>query len=408
MTGKELVHAVLFLLAVAVAWIRSSLPDFREEDVYFRVKIRGDVLSEGARTVTRVVIEECEIDELEGRKGTLVVYGELLRHDRDLIFTGDVRVRDNRVFIYASGRDVEYAGSGEGKARAFLMRRYVEASRDADVVPLGLSFLFGEPRDLLPSSVQRSFLETGLVHLLVISGLHVGTIALILSRMLPYFWGLKASLAGTVLYTVLVVPREPPVLRATLMIVLVLLCHLSFRQPNYVAILLFSGTVILLLFPHYIFSYSFWLSFLATAYIILSLRDFRRGKVSGAVLVSISAFTGVAPLISTFSYISPLSVLLTPLLAPLVFLYSLFGVLSLITLMGFPPFVDLFNLLGGLFVFLVGLASDLSFQVYPETGVYEALLLSAGGLVGLYFLEGRARLIPLAVVNGWLMVRSAV
>ncbi len=125
------------------------------------------------------------------------------------------------------------------------------------------------------------------------------------------------------------------------------------------------------------------------------------------LIASASAFTGVAPLISTFSGVSPLSVVLTPLLSPLVLIYSLFGVLSLLTLMSFPPFVDLFNLAGFLFQEAVKLASAFSFTLYPRIGSSEAVLLTLLGLALLYILRGYSRLLPLAGLNLWLLLRSA-
>ena len=402
---KELVHLLVFAVSALIAVLRVGLADFEEKEVYISGRVAGDILREGRRTVTRIKIEKSEIEGIEGRKGVLVVYGFLPGEARRVSLIGDVKVTRGRVYIYARPEDIEIYPE-EKSVRSFLMERYLKRSDHDHVKGVGLSFLFGEPREVISPDVQRSFLRTGLVHLLVISGLHIGTIAFVLSKMLPRFWGLKLALLGVLLYTLFVVPAEPPILRATLMITLIILAHLTFRRPNYLSILLASGTVILLVFPHYVFSYSFWLSFLATGYIILVLRDLEGGRVFRTLLVSSSAFTGVAPLVSTFSYVSPVSVLLTPLIAPVVVLYSFFGVASLITLMAFPPLVDLFDLTGRLFVGLVHFWEGLSFQIYPRVGLWEAVFLSLLGAFLLYFLRGGWKLAPVFLVNGWLTIRS--
>ncbi len=401
---REVFHLILFVLSVLLALERSGIPDFEEEEVYVRGRIVGDVLREGGKTVTKIKVEESEVEEIEGRKCVLVVYGPFPGCGCEVSLIGKLKVKEGKVYIYARGEDVELSKT-QG-IREVLMRRYSEKTKDEEIRGLGLSFLFGEPRELIDPEVQKSFLRTGLVHLLVISGLHVGTIAFILSKLLPRFWGLKLSLIGVSGYTLFIVPHEPPVLRATIMAVLIILSHLTFRNPNHLSILLFSGTVILFVFPYYVSSYSFWLSFFATGYIILTLRDLEGGKVFKTFLVSASAFSGVAPLVSTFSYISPISVLLTPLIAPLVVLYSLFGILSLFTLMSFPPFVDLFNLTGKLFVSFVSLGEKVSKEVYPQLFFWEAVLLSLFGAFFLYVLKGRLKVLPLALVNCWLFIRS--
>ncbi len=401
----ELLHLLLFLLICTVAFFRANLEDFYEEEVYVRGEIVGDMLQEGEYIQTKIRITESEIEDIEGRKALLKVYGHLPTEARHISLIGDVRVTSNRVFIYASSQDVEIMRT-EKSLRDFLMERYINNSKDRETTSLGLSFLFGQERELLPSDVQRDFLKTGLVHLLVISGLHIGIIAFLLSYMLPRFWGLKLALVGVLLYSLLIVPAEPPVVRATLMAVLFILSLLSFQPPNSLSILLFSGTLILIAFPHFVFSYSFWLSFVATAYIFLSLKDFEGGRWLKTLLASLSAFTGVSPLIGTFSGISPISVLLTPLLSPIVMLYSFMGILSLVTLMSFPPFVDIFNLAGRVFRGAVELLSGLSFEIYPSLGNTEAVLVVALGAGALYFLKGYSKLAPLLSINAYMLIRS--
>ncbi|RLJ70431.1 competence protein ComEC [Hydrogenivirga caldilitoris] len=405
MSRGELIHFFLFIAVALIAYNRANLPDFKEKEVYMRGIVVGDIMNESGYTATRIRVEESEIEDIEGRKALLKVYGYLPPDIRRLSLLGNVSVKNNRVYVYAKSSDIEFLPLKKG-LRETLMERYSNVSMDKSMVPLGLSFLFGEPRELLPSRVQRDFLSTGLVHLLVVSGLHVGMVALVLTKMLPRFWGMKLALSGVILYALFVVPHEPPVLRASFMFSIALLIYLSFYRPNMLAVLLFSGTVMLLLYPYYLFSYSFWLSFVATAYIILTLRELEAGSGVKTLLVSASAFTGVAPLVSTFSGVSPMSVLLTPLLTPVVILYSLLGVLSLMTLMSFPPFVDLFNLTGHLFGGIVRFASSLSLNLYPNIGFYEATFLVLFGLVSLHNLRGYSKTIPLIAINLWLLVRS--
>ncbi|HIQ30733.1 MAG TPA: ComEC/Rec2 family competence protein [Aquifex aeolicus] len=405
MPRNEFIHLVVFLVVCAVAWWRSGLESFVEDGVYVRAVVEGDVLRESGYIQARVRIEESEIEEIEGRSALLRVYGYAPVHVGGVSLFGRVSASGRGVFISANAEDVEVFRPKRG-LREILMDRYVRLSFDKDATGLGLSFLFGQPRELLPSDLQKDFLRTGLVHLLVISGLHVGSIALILMKMLPRPWGLKLSLVGVLLYTAFVVPANPPVLRATIMFVFLILSALAFRQPNTLAILLFSGSIILLLYPHYLFSYSFWLSFIATAYILTALRDMEISKLWKSLTVSLAAFTGTASLVSTFSFVSPISVILTPLLAPLALAYSFLGVLSLMTFMSFPPLIDLFNLTGKLFAGSVSALSHASLQVYPSLTFPEAVIMTIAGIVSLYALKGISKLVPLLSLNGYLFLRA--
>ena len=398
-------HLLLFLIICAVAFWRANLPNFTEKGVFIRASVVGDVFYEEGSYKARVKILESDIRELEGRKAFLMVFGYMREFPKEIIFDGKVKVRNNKVFIYAQARDIE--GVVRDKSiRDWFIGRYEQVSSDKEMVPLGKAFLFGEPRDLLPARVQKDFLQSGLVHLLVVSGLHVGTIALVLSYMLPRFWGLKLALVGVILYSTLLVNTEPPILRATIMTALVILALLSFRRPNGLAILLFSGSAILGLYPHYLFSYSFWMSFVATAYIILAIRGLNVDNKIKTLIASLSAFTGVSPLVATFSGISPMSVIFTPLLSPVVLLYSLFGILSLITFMSFPPFVDIFNLMGRIFELSVAYLSDVSFRLYPQLSVTEAFILLSVGAFFLYVLRGFKRLVPLFAINSYLTLKA--
>ena len=399
---REILHLIVFSVVMLTAIVRAGLEDFREEGVFMRVAFKGYIEETDSYIRASALVLESEIEELEGRRASLKVLGYVPTETGRLSILGNILVRDNRVYITASAEDVWV----EKSIRNTLIERYDRISKNEEASALGRSFLFGDPREGIPSEVQKDFLSTGLVHLLVISGLHVGTVGLILYKALPRNMGLNLALLGIPLYTYFIVPNDPPVLRASLMFMIMVASALTFRRVNTLAVLLFSGSVILAVYPHYVFSYSFWLSFLATAYILLMMRDLEGGKVFKSVAVSSSAFTGTAPLVGSFSFLSPVSVILTPLIAPIVFIYALLGVASLITFMSFPPLVDMFNLAGLLFLKVVDLASSISFQIYPHIGVYEAIFLSVAGIVALYMLKGRLKLIPVASINGWLLVRS--
>lgn len=397
-------HTVLFLSSLLFSFFLGKVEDSYYKNTYISVEVWGDVSYEGNLIRVPVRIREFGISKLEGRKALLFVKGEVLPEKRYLLIKGNLRVRDGRIYIWAKAEDIK--ASGLYTLRDYLMDRYITASGGWKRAGVGPSFLFGEPRDVLDPSVRGDFFRTGLIHFLVISGLHVGMIAFILSLLLPNPYGYLLAIVGVSFYILFVVPSEPPVLRAGLMFLMLIIARLIYRRVNPINTLLFSGSIILFLYPYNLFSLSFWLSFLATLFILLSLKDIEGNIFYRSFIVSLSAFSATSPLISTFSFISPISVLLSPFLTPLVFAYSLTGVLSLLTLFTLKPLVDIFNLLGLLFVKVVNLISDISFLLIPEIGIYEAFFLIILGISGLYFLKGNYKLIPPLFINFWLLIRS--
>jgi len=399
------IHLSLFLISLLYALKVGKLPEFKDYMIYFKVKLQGQwELSEGGISAP-VVIEESEIDNLKGRKAFLFVKkARYIPKSKRLELFGNVKVKKNRVFISAYPWDIEELPENR-TIREFLMEKFKEKVKDEHLRAIGLAFLFGESKRNLPLEVERVFLHTGLIHVLVVSGLHVGLIFLILSKLFPRFYGEVFGLLGVLFYSAFLVPHNPPVIRATSMLVLWVLSFLSFRRYCSLCVLFFTGTLMLLFFPNFSSSYSFWLSFFAVLYILLVLKDFEGGNVSKTFMVSLGAFSGTAPLIASFSFITPLSVLLTPVLSPLIFSYALFGVISLLTLFSFAPSLILMNLSGEIMFKILKFFSDFSPKVLSGIKSEEAFILLILGAIGLYITRGYYKLLPLGVVNLYLIFK---
>jgi competence protein ComEC len=122
-------------------------------------------------------------------------------------------------------------------------------------------------RSSLDSETIESFRKTGLYHLLVIAGLHVGLLALLATWLLRLFpLGERARrltvLALLVFYAFLVEQRAPT-LRATLMIGLYLLARLLHRERPTLNAIGLAALVLLLWRPAWLFDSGFQLSFFA-------------------------------------------------------------------------------------------------------------------------------------------------
>ena len=124
-------------------------------------------------------------------------------------------------------------------------------------------------RDEVDSEERNDFVETGSVHLLAISGLHVGIVAgalLAFLRLLPMarssvFW---IVVGWTVGYTLLTDAR-PPAIRATILVIVLCYARLRRRPVSVWNSLAAAGLFVLLLNPAELFSTGVHLSFLAVA-----------------------------------------------------------------------------------------------------------------------------------------------
>lgn len=126
--------------------------------------------------------------------------------------------------------------------------------------------LLGE-RNSLDSDTIENFRKTGLYHLLVIAGLHIGLLALIVEFLLRVFpigqsWRSGLVLAFLVIYALLVEQRAPT-LRAALMISIYLIARLLYREHASLNAIGFAALVLLLYRPAWLLESGFELSFAA-------------------------------------------------------------------------------------------------------------------------------------------------
>jgi competence protein ComEC len=120
--------------------------------------------------------------------------------------------------------------------------------------------------------LMENFRRTGTIHLLSVSGLHIGLAALALNFLLavvkvPRRWRIGPMMAGILLYC-LMTGLSPPVLRSGLMIFILMLGELLEAKDEPLNRLALAGVLLLLFNPYYLFEIGFQLSFLATLGVI--------------------------------------------------------------------------------------------------------------------------------------------
>jgi competence protein ComEC len=145
-----------------------------------------------------------------------------------------------------------------------LLARYLDPRR----WPLAAAVLLGARERLDPEQTQ-AFMQTGTVHLLAISGLHVGILVgailwVMLRVPIPRGWAVLGVAAFAVFYMLLTDAR-PPVVRATILVLVICWALYLNRRPLSFNALAAAGLVVLALNPGDLFHTGAQLSFLAVA-----------------------------------------------------------------------------------------------------------------------------------------------
>ncbi len=357
---------------------------------------------------------------------------------------------------YLAGQNVfhrSFADSLEwavtGTRRALSLEALGERSRAAwfgslqpylagDQLAVAAALIMGK-RDLLGSEVKSAYADTGAIHVLAVSGLHVGILALIVMQFLrlllparPVWLALRTVLTILLVwYFALITGLSASVQRAALMVTVVLIGKQVNRNNNIFNLLAIAALAMLVVEPKQLFQVGFQLSFTAVAGIALFARPLQRlvylpGRlrlVWDAVSVSTAAQLGTLPLSLFYFGQFPVYFLLSGTLV-IVFAY---GVLGLGLLHGLLAAVGISG--GGLwltgtalryvvelqnaFIFYCGKLPGATLEL-TNFGLFSAVVLFflIAGLAYLAFRPShRARWAVLgaaAVLGGWWLLRPVL
>lgn len=163
---------------------------------------------------------------------------------------------------------------------------------DGPAGAMAAALLTGQ-RTAIPESDMAAMRDSGLAHLIAISGLNIGLVAgiiffavrAVLALAVPVAlrfpikkWAALAALFGTLGYTLLAGP-SPPTERSFLMTGLVLLGVMLDRTALSMRLIAWAAAVLLLLYPEYLLGVSFQLSFAATLALI-AVYETLRGRLA--------------------------------------------------------------------------------------------------------------------------------
>lgn len=240
-----------------------------------------------------------------------------------------------------------------------LYRRLESAGVSGDELAIVGALTLGYKEDLDPE-VKHRFQSSGAAHVLAVSGLHTGIIyGLILwlltigGRFKPRYenrWGrcgISALIIGTMWFYAWLTGMTPSVVRAVLMVSIVEIGRMSYRNAISINTIAGAAVLILLVRPTDLWSVSFQLSFAATAAIVLVARRIERvfhsqdwrhtfkGKLAhwfmGTIIISIAAQLGTLPVtMYNFGQVSTYFLLTNLIVLPLATLLVPFGLMSIV------------------------------------------------------------------------------
>lgn len=288
---------------------------------------------------------------------------------------------DYRKYLYNKGIVLIVNGWGDGSVHqlaagqgsllvASALKVKDRLSRVLDeTLPSGKSallkgVLFGSRAEIDPE-IRQEFIDTGVVHILSVSGYHTGLVlagCCLLNGLLRLNRRNFTILSAVVLifYTALT-GAQPAVIRATVMALVLLAGHLLDRDGDWPAGLALSALVILICNPRTFYNIGFQLSFTATWGIlylgpVLQTRLFQRLPRTwrAAPAVPLAAQLAVVPLSAFyFNQVSVISLAANLIIVPLIGIITLLGAFAVLGGVVWLLWAEVLNISTGLLLNLV-------------------------------------------------------
>lgn len=369
-------YALVLLCAVSTltaAFSSASAIDIKYIDVQDDVKLSGRVYTQPYQTEWDSTVVSLDQTDIYGRAcGNIKLYitdeteleiGDFVNATADVVVPKGVRNPggfDERLYLLTQGvhykaytDSVDIAGKRPGliiwasKARAHIADT-VDNIFDPEAAPIAKGMLLGDKKGL-NEETYSTFKDTGMAHVLAVSGLHAGILIAFVYYLLRVLKvrrtpRLIVTIAFITVYAI-VTGLTPSIIRAAIMAISLLIGKHFGRQTDTLNFLSLSFILSLIINPLDLFSAGFQLSFGAVFGILtlgwqmkywLNRRLPQKLQRGGDMLsVSAGATAGTMPILaSAFNRVSTFSVITNVLIIPvatvaivLVFIATLLGLL---------------------------------------------------------------------------------
>ncbi len=400
----------------------ASIPQKRDHHVRFDFEIRQWIKPENTTKVSRVRLKWYGYRGPPLEPGDLMALTIRLKPPRNfynpgsfdyagwlwqkkILATGYVRNKSHNAHI----RKVKTKFALES-FRHTLGHLLKNALKDYPLGPVIRGLVLGDRSDMRTKDWEL-LNRTGTVHLMAISGLHIGLVAGLAFVLFRFLWA-----RSSILCTKLAAPRAAavfawgmalayaalagfsiPTQRAVLMLAVVLFAIATLRKTRGSNVLAFSLLLIVLHDPFSVMSAGFWLSFFAVAliYYLLATANRNEFRLKSWTRLQIYISIGILPLLVLFFQQAPILSPLTNLIAiPWVTIAVIPSALFSTLMLSINPEVGLFcfqivhYLLEGLWWMLLWFSEQpFSVMHLPRPG-YVQLLLGIAGLLLLFLPSG--------------------
>jgi competence protein ComEC len=271
------------------------------------------------------------------------------------------------------------------KARKYLLNVLKDNGITGNDYAVAAAILLGYDQ-LLEPEMEQNYVTAGAMHILCVSGLHVGIIYLVLNFLLGFLRRNKFQkivkvvlLLAMIWFYALLTGFSPSVQRASLMITIFILATLSSKQKDVYNTLAASAVILLFVDPFIIFNVGFQLSYTAVLGILIFYQPIAGmffiknpvvRKVWEIVAVSTAAQLGTFPLAAHYFHFFPTYFWLTNIfIFPLSFAIVGSGML-LMALSWVPVISGWIGMLLSGFVFLLNLIVE-SVSFLPHHGIHD-------------------------------------
>ena len=339
--------------------------EVKNEDSYH--SFYGKIISiDGRKTNQNVYVQYYGNKNVELNNLVKFENGNILRHRKNMnpsTFNSDIYYKSENAPLKLTFDDMTVVGEGSNlifklasELNKIIKTRINQVFLNSDTSSFFEGLFLGDKTNITPY-VKNTLSRMGISHVLAVSGMHV----MILITLLGKFLGLFK--VGRFIYIAVILPMlvlfcfmtglEPSVIRASAMAILLLSVSPFKREYDSPTALSAAAIIIIIPNPYVVFNASFQLSFAAALSIsvispkIRGLFKFLPDFIADVLAVTISATFGTLPvIISTFGYLTPLSILGNLIIVPIVPILYVLGIISILT--GFYPVIyitdGLFNI----------------------------------------------------------------
>ncbi|HAM38628.1 MAG TPA: DNA internalization-related competence protein ComEC/Rec2 [Elusimicrobia bacterium] len=230
----------------------------------------------------------------------------------------------------------------------------------------------GEKSGLTPY-IQKIFTDAGVMHVLVVSGSNVAFIALIFFWIFRNVFRIKKKIAfglliPIILFYAMITGANPPVVRATVMTLVVIITMLLSRNVDIYHSIFFAALIILINNPVTLFDAGFQMSFAATIGIIYFFPKFffflskyklpkflnpapRDAKSNNLKTIAVKLWSGVNWILSIFLVSLAAQIAVAPLLA---YYFNKISIIALISNIFILPLIEI-SLISGFILYLASI-----------------------------------------------------